>query len=413
MKSRGLYLLGILVILLGLLGPIVYSGRLTGRQGPSDPGQALSGGIKDGSASCDAGGARNARIMPYDTGSGVVNVDSGDVNVGSGVKKAGTKNTAGSAAEKGQVTGADLSGKLTIKKVPESNPPKNEAGVQLWVTEDFGRRSMYAETVGFRPGDAVLDILNQNLNIETANGGTFVKSINGVASGYTGKSGGKRTKKDWFYWVNGVMASVGADQYIPGPGDVIWWDYHDWSGTMFIPAVIGAYPEPFLRGYSGKNKGAVIFYADGYEDQAQKIKRGLEKFRVTPVSVAPFNGEGISKRNGPAMVVGPWTVLKQSEILNGMNERGIKSGLYVNFSDDRFNLLTPSGQIAGACGKGSGAIVAVGVGSGDAGVLWLVTGVDRQGLENAVTVLSERPQEIKYCFGAAVDSGKVIPLPIQ
>lgn len=91
MKSRGLYLLGILVILLGLLGPIVYSGRLTGRQGPSDPGQALSGGIKDGSASCDAGGPRNARIMPYDTGSGVVNVDSGDVNVGSGVKKPGQK----------------------------------------------------------------------------------------------------------------------------------------------------------------------------------------------------------------------------------------------------------------------------------------------------------------------------------
>lgn len=112
-------------------------------------------------------------------------------------------------------------------------------------------------------------------------------------------------------------------------------------------------------------------------------------------------------------MVGPWTVLKQSEILNGMNERGIKSGLYVNFSDDRFNLLTPSGQIAGSCGKGSGAIVAVGISSGDAGVLWLVTGVDRQGLENAVTVLSERPQEIKYCFGAAVDSGKVIPLPLQ
>lgn len=272
---------------------------------------------------------------------------------------------------------------------------------------------MYAETVGFRPGDAVLDILNQNLNIETANGGTFVKSINGVASGYTGKSGGKRTKKDWFYWVNGIMASVGADQYIPGPGDVIWWDYHDWSGTMFIPAVIGAYPEPFLRGYSGKNKGAVIFYADGYEQQAQKIKRGLEKFRTPQVTTVPFTEEGMAKRTGPAIVVGTWTDLKQSDILREINERGVKNGLYVKFSDDGFDLLTPSGETAGTCGKGGGAIVAVGVGSGDAGVLWLVTGVDRQGLENAVTVLSERPQEIKYCCGAAIDSGKVIPLPIQ
>jgi len=398
-KKRLFYILGILVILSGLMGPIIYSDKLARRQRPLNPVPALSGSTENGSALRDDAGSGTERDLKK--------------NTGSGAEKGSVKNANSPGTEKERVTGTSLPGILPAGQSPGGQPPENATGVHLWVTQDFGRSSMYAETVGFRPGDAALDILNNNLNIETAHGGTFVNSINGVASGYTGKSGGERRKKDWFYWVNGVMASVGADQFVPGTGDVIWWDYHDWSTTMFVPAVIGAYPEPFLHGYNRQNRGAVILYADGYEQQAQKIKRGLEKLHVEPVSAAPFSEEGITKRTGPAIVVGPWTDLKQSEILRGINERGVKNGLYVKFSDDGFDLLTSSGQTAGTCGKDCGAIVAVGTGSGKGDVLWLVTGVDRQGLENAVAVLSERPLEIKYCFGAAIDSGKVIPLPVQ
>src|ERR1043166_6179641 len=34
--------------------------------------------------------------------------------------------------------------------------------------------------------------------------------------------------------------------------DLIWWDHHDWSATMRVPAVVGSFPEPFSSGIGGR-----------------------------------------------------------------------------------------------------------------------------------------------------------------
>ncbi|MEW9124912.1 MAG: DUF4430 domain-containing protein [Thermotaleaceae bacterium] len=60
------------------------------------------------------------------------------------------------------------------------------------------------------------------------------------------RPGKTEKKEDWFYWVNGILAPVGVAEYRPQAGDEIWWDYHDWNMTMFVPAVIGSYPHPFI-----------------------------------------------------------------------------------------------------------------------------------------------------------------------
>ena len=52
--------------------------------------------------------------------------------------------------------------------------------------------------------------------------------------------------------MNGQEASVGAADRELRPGDVVQWDYRDWTATMSIPAIVGAYPEPFLHGFEGK-----------------------------------------------------------------------------------------------------------------------------------------------------------------
>ena len=77
----------------------------------------------------------------------------------------------------------------------------------------------------------------------------FVQSIDGV-------SGDRSSQRDWFYFVNGYEADRGAADYTLHPGDVEWWDYRAWKHAIHVPVVVGAFPEPFLHGYSGKTRAA-------------------------------------------------------------------------------------------------------------------------------------------------------------
>ena len=56
--------------------------------------------------------------------------------------------------------------------------------------------------------------------------GSFVDGINGLISKGTGLTG---ERLDWFYFVNGIFSDVGALDYFPEPGDVVWWDYRPWK----------------------------------------------------------------------------------------------------------------------------------------------------------------------------------------
>jgi hypothetical protein len=90
-------------------------------------------------------------------------------------------------------------------------------------------------------------VLTRNFDVKTRYGGGFVQQIGGIAGG---REGGRRV--DWFYYVNGIEASTGANERRVTAGDRIWWDRHDWGAAMRIPAVVGSFPEPFLSGQNGK-----------------------------------------------------------------------------------------------------------------------------------------------------------------
>ncbi|MDH7478997.1 MAG: DUF4430 domain-containing protein, partial [Syntrophomonadaceae bacterium] len=167
----------------------------------------------------------------------------------------------------------------------------------LWVSTDFGREVVYQKTLPFEPGESIADVMRRNLQIETAYGGGFVNSINGISSAYTNKGLFSRQKKDWFCWVNGVLCSEGANCYQLADRDVIWWDYHDWNGGYFTPAVIGGFPGPFIGGYAGEEADTVIICAGGYEELARLLKQGLERHGVKNVSAAPYQNNLINNRN--------------------------------------------------------------------------------------------------------------------
>ena len=113
----------------------------------------------------------------------------------------------------------------------------------LWVTRDEGRTVLVDRQVP--AGETALQALDRSAAVTTRYGGKFVQSVNGLA-------GSIATRHDWFYFVNGIEASRGAQEYTLHDGDVLWWDYRDWGREgESVSAVVGAFPEPFVHGYGG------------------------------------------------------------------------------------------------------------------------------------------------------------------
>jgi hypothetical protein len=120
----------------------------------------------------------------------------------------------------------------------------------LWVTRDEGTKVLLVRTVP--AGETAMQALDRSAKLSTRYGGRFVQSIDGV-------SGSVGSRHDWFYFVNGIEADRGAAEYRLHPGDVEWWDYRDWGKVgESVPVVVGAFPEPFLHGYGGKVRPAVV-----------------------------------------------------------------------------------------------------------------------------------------------------------
>ena len=112
--------------------------------------------------------------------------------------------------------------------------------VRLIVSQHFGTTVMLDETVPWKQGLAAMTLLAERARIDTEYGGGFVSGINSVKSTFGGASSAQAA--DWFYWVDGIMAGVGAADYRLHGGDTVWWDFHQWAHAMSIPATLSAFP---------------------------------------------------------------------------------------------------------------------------------------------------------------------------
>lgn len=119
----------------------------------------------------------------------------------------------------------------------------------LWVTRDRGTHVLVNAEVP--AGISAMDALRRKADVDTRYGGRYVQAVNGV-------EGSLAARHDWFYYVNGYEADIGAADYTVHDGDVIWFDYRDWAGQMRVPVVVGAFPEPFVHGYGGKHREVVV-----------------------------------------------------------------------------------------------------------------------------------------------------------
>lgn len=277
--------------------------------------------------------------------------------------------------------------------------PQRSAVVRFTVTRDFGARTLAAFSGGtLRPSDTVMRLLESHRRVQTTYGGDFVQAIDGL-------SGSRDAQRDWFYYVNGSEAAVGAADYTLSANDVIQWDYHSWHATLHVPAIVGAFPEPFRDGLHGQRLATRI-ECDAAVTAACATARTRLRAAGVSVSAAPL---GSAPAPAVTIVVATWPQARAVTLLRTLERGPAASGVYARFEGSgRLSLLDPSGAAAPAT-AGTGLVAATA--AGDSQIVWTVTGVDAAGVARAAAALS--PSRLRDAFALAVTPAGDRRLPLE
>ncbi|MHB8235284.1 MAG: DUF4430 domain-containing protein [Solirubrobacteraceae bacterium] len=280
---------------------------------------------------------------------------------------------------------------------------KAPSAVGLLVTREFGARVLRSWGAPQASGqETAMSLLTRNATVSTRFGGGFVQSIDGLSGGHSGAN-----PVDWFYYVNGVQASKGAASTNVNAGDHIWWDWHDWSATDDIPAVVGSFPQPFLNGIGGKRLPVRVECASvgGYACRTVTARLRAQK---VPAAVAAL-GAGVGAAKTLRVAVGSWRQIAGISDVAELRSGPRASGVYATFSatGTQLTLLDQSARPARELTAGAGLIAATRTGE-DAPV-WAVTGTDATGVARAAGAFDQAT--LAHRFAVAVDAGGALALP--
>jgi hypothetical protein len=272
---------------------------------------------------------------------------------------------------------------------------------QLHVTRDFGRTDLHVDAAkdAVRESDTVMRFLQGAAKVTTRFGGGFVQSINGLA-------GDQAAEHDWFYYVNGSEASVGAADYKLSPGDVVQWDYHDWHATQHIPAIVGAYPEPFVHGLKGKRLPTRLECEDDSSNACKTVSDALDKEGVT-VTSSPLGSP--ASDNTLRVIVAKFSAVKQLGAARALTSGPATSGVYARFdrAGRRLTFLNARGRAARTAAAGTGLVAATQQPSQP--ITWLVTGVDDSGVARAAHAVNVG--SLRNAFAVAATPSALVRLP--
>ena len=277
--------------------------------------------------------------------------------------------------------------------------------VTLTVTRDFGNEQLHegidSETAS--EGDTVMRLLQANYEVQTRYGGGFVQAVDGIAGG---RADGRRA--DWFYYVNGIEAPVGAAERRVTAGERVWWDHHQWEAAQRVPAVVGSFPEPFRTGIEGKRFPVKLVCMGDADRSCDEVQERLEGAGVEAVSrsvVQQSPGEEVLR-----VFVGTWADVRGDSVTRRLERGPSATGVFAQptSTGDAIVLLDAEGQPIRTLRAGGGLVAATSV-EGQAPT-WVVTGTDEVGLAAAAAALTE--ERLEQHFALAVEGGADIPLPV-
>jgi hypothetical protein len=289
-------------------------------------------------------------------------------------------------------------------------PPADSGGqsrVTVVVTRDFGQELILAGEVAIEDGTDAMTALKAAAEVETKYGGGFVKAIEGLSSE-------EAKRLDWFYYINGISLSLGAKDYRLRDGDVEHWDLRDWSYLQFVPAIISAFPQPFLNGIKGEVRPTAVVYDEPFAEEAgalaEKLKgRGVAEVRLESAETL---ADGVKEQSNLIILA-----RADNGLIFELNERPKKMGFFAYFEGGKIMVLDEKGEPAGEYGAGWGLIQATqnpwspgGIGSGE-GAVFIVSGADESGVRSAAKVLIDNSDRLGYAYTALVNNNQIIKIP--
>ncbi len=293
---------------------------------------------------------------------------------------------------------------LTLAAGCGAGAGESPGGASLLVTRNFGASQVGAATVKQAPGsETVMRFLRRTFGVRTRYGGGFVQSINGLSGG---SPGGRPV--DWFFYVNGSEAAKGAAATELHDGDRVWWDRHDWSATMHIPAVVGSFPEPFRSGTDGRKLPVRV----GCDPAAQAACDAVQsRLAAAGVKVGLSSLDAATDLQTLRVLVGRWSEVRRDDATRQLDRGPGASGVYARFTGGGAGLvvLNAAGRPARTLGAGAGLIAATRLGA--QAPTWVVAGTDAAGALAAARALDERT--LARRFALAVDGGARLPAPVE
>jgi hypothetical protein len=303
-------------------------------------------------------------------------------------------------------SGCTSVGTVEDKSLSDSEPISSSETIAgnftINLTRDFGEIALDSREVELQSEWSLMEYMQREYQVTTGYGGSFITGLNELES-----TAGDEGNFDWFFFVNGAVASVGADQLKPVPADVVWWDYHRWSDAASPSAVIGCYPQPFV------NRTAIILANSSYQEVAEECQRALTAQGALQVEIVDLAEGGIQldKPEAPVIVIGTWSELQGNTYISKWNQAFARNGSSIHFTAGGIELLSVDGKVQKTLGEGTGVIVATAQGLGDNNPLWLVAGVDDQGVKEAARILCSQPEELRWKYGLAVQGSQIMALP--
>jgi hypothetical protein len=277
---------------------------------------------------------------------------------------------------------------------------ERSGGAEERITADFGHERVGKVRVDkVREDETVMRLLRSKFDVETRFGGRFVQSI----EGRSGK--GATGRVDWFFFVNGLESSVGAAEYELSPGDVVQWDYRRWDGAMRVPAIVGAFPEPFRHGLKGKRYPVRVECSDESSRACKLVKSRLDRLGAAPAA-ASLGTTGT--RRILRLVVAPWEKARIVRAVSVLRKGPQSSGVFARFAGGELQLLGPGGEVERRAPAGTGLVAAFAPSEDE--IVWAVTGLDERGVDAAARAFDERSLRDAYAV-ATLPGGKVEKLP--
>lgn len=272
--------------------------------------------------------------------------------------------------------------------------------VSLTVSRDYGAERVQAPVRDeASEADTVMRVLDRNADISTRYGGRFVRAIDGLSEA---TRDGRRY--DWFFYVDGVEATMGAADFQLRGGEAIWWDYRDWSAAERVAAVVGSWPRPLAGGYEGKPRPVALeCIAAGAACGA--VRRKLDQAGVEPVAGSPSGAIRV--------LVGPWRRLRNDAAAAQLEEGPQASGVFAELTHGAGGIallgLDQDGMPAQRFGPDAGLVAATR--RYDSPPVWLVTGATARGALAAAGLLDAA--HLRDHYAVVTEGGVETPLPLE